>query len=227
MVGEGKGAWSVQPSLTCVRLSEKEVARAEKIATKEMIDLKFTNGWVVEGATGPYSTAINGAFKLSDEVINGKPVFVKVGNDGWCLWYSPHSSWVVSVTKAKERNQPNGILSSVEYGIASPREVTDWKVNDATAFQQCCTVSMTPLSGIWRLSKFRAGGFLQFPLLHRPISLSVPWMILWPWNKDALWTVFLICNRLMQMPNLRLSQMPPEMWESILEMIAVEDLGKK
>jgi hypothetical protein len=227
MVGEGTGAWLVQSSLTCVRLSEKEAGAAEMIATKDMSDLRFAKGWVIEGATGPFSTTINGAFKLSDEVVNGKPVFVKIGQNGWCLWYSPHSSWVVSVTKAKERNQPNGIMSSVEYGISSPAEVTGWKVNNATAFQTCCTVSMTPLSDIWRLSKYRTGGFLQFPLSLRPASLIAPWMILWPWNKNALWTVFLICNRLMQTPTFGLSQMPPEMWESILGMIAVKDLGQK
>jgi hypothetical protein len=49
---------------------------------------------------------------------------------------------------------------------------------------------------------------------------------MWPWQKDALWTVFLICSKLIQRPTARLTRIPPQMWEHIVEMVPVENLGR-
>jgi hypothetical protein len=49
---------------------------------------------------------------------------------------------------------------------------------------------------------------------------------MWPWQKDALWTVFLICSKLIQRPTARLRRIPPQMWEHIVEMVPVEKLGR-
>jgi hypothetical protein len=38
------------------------------------------------GAAGQDASAVNGTFKLTKDVVNGKPVFVKVGDPTVCLW---------------------------------------------------------------------------------------------------------------------------------------------
>jgi hypothetical protein len=227
MVCEGLGTWSVQPSLSCVTLSEAETAVAEETAVGKTSVLALIKGWVVEGATGPNAATINGLFARGDEVVNGKPVYVKIDDGGWCFWYSPHTSWVVSATMAKARNKPNGIMASTCYGKGAPADVSGWNVIDRTGIHPCSTLTVTSLNDIWRLSRFRIGGFLQFPLLPRSKFPTAEYMVLWPWNKTALWSVYLICNRLIRKPTLRLKRIPPQMWETILGMIAVKDLGHK
>jgi hypothetical protein len=65
----------------------------------------------------------NGVFVRTDEVKNGRPVFVKVGRNGAvCCWMTASSGWIVSTAAKKAADEISGCVSAARWCITARRE---------------------------------------------------------------------------------------------------------
>jgi hypothetical protein len=117
-------------------------------------------------------------------------------------------------------------MSAVEVGLASPALASGWKVYDGVATKPSAAVKVVSLDRIWRFCKVRPGGSLRFPLARSPDAPTKEHRIVWPWAREALHTVLLIGAKLILRPTARLERIPPQMWLLILELIAIDELGR-
>lgn len=81
------------------------------------------------GATRKQRKRINGISEKTEEIQNGKPVFIKVGGGSQnCCWYTARDRWLVSSLKQKDANNATGCTISIEQGLATPDLVATWNV---------------------------------------------------------------------------------------------------
>merc|ERR1712151_746975 len=82
----------------------------------------------VRGATGPSAGAINGRYKLVEELSQGRPVWQKDDDKNkWLLRFS-NGFWYVAETERKVSGKPGGFMRSAKQGqlfphAAGPRRV--------------------------------------------------------------------------------------------------------
>ena len=81
----------------------------------------------VTGVPDGLAARLNGIYRLTSEVYNGKPLFRKQGgHDSWLL-FNKDKQWCFTDTKSKDANDTRGYCWSVEEGIDHPAQVISWK----------------------------------------------------------------------------------------------------
>lgn len=87
---------------------------------------------VLKGATGSDSEFVNGIYVRTREVINEKPVFVKVGDVLKCMFSSSNGRWFITTTMGKDANVCKG-WARTEPHLWHPNLAKKWEVfGDAT-----------------------------------------------------------------------------------------------
>ena len=99
-----------------------------------------------DGATGEHAAAVKGVYVPSDEMKNGRRVYLKVGDPTRCLWFGPNSTWMASPVSYKNENNAACAAYCIETGLDAPYLATRWKVFVDGEFQEQATVALTPLS---------------------------------------------------------------------------------
>ena len=76
----------------------------------------------LKNVTGPSAATINGVYKRTDEVVNGRAVFLKLdsGSASRCCWYAPDGQWTVSPTTQKDGNEAKGWAYTKATGLPHP-----------------------------------------------------------------------------------------------------------
>ncbi len=70
---------------------------------------------------------VNGIFSRTGEMVNGRPVWGKVGCPDICLWFAASNKWMVSFVDEKDANNSNGCCFS-ELGVSYPPFGKSWLV---------------------------------------------------------------------------------------------------
>eukprot|EP00729_Bicosta_minor_P008523 gene8523-biopygen10118 len=108
--------WGVQPAVTVAVLTGAEVHAANVAADAAAAAAVAASGFTVAGATGRSANFVNGAFRKTGAMQNGKPVYSKDGDaDMWC-YCGPDGKWYVTDTAAKDSNTDEGWAASTEEG---------------------------------------------------------------------------------------------------------------
>jgi hypothetical protein len=105
-------------------------------AAMGMIPLQQSDSprWEFTGASGPKAATVDGQYVQTEEMKNGFPVFVKVGDDTKCCWVGPDGHWYLSSAVAKDANRDAGYAISIDPGATSPGEVSRWIVSTGAEF---------------------------------------------------------------------------------------------
>ena len=79
-------------------------------------------GFKLSKATGEHATEVNGLYKQTGEVVNGRAVYIKLnsGGNSECCWYGPHGYWYVSTIAAKDANESGGYAYTTTTGLPHP-----------------------------------------------------------------------------------------------------------
>ena len=141
----GGTAWELQSAVTVAVLSGAEVHAANVAADAAAAAALAAPGFTIAGATGNAAHVVNGTFRKTDEMQNGKPVYSKDGDaDTWC-YRPPNGKWVVTDTASKDANKNTGYACTPEPGLAAPQLAAAWKVavDGAMVHQPAVTVTST------------------------------------------------------------------------------------
>ena len=82
----------------------------------------------VRGATGPNGSRVTGVFLPSGELFNDRPLFHKGDDPNEFLLYAKDTTWMVTDSDSKEKNNSSGWGASLEKGFPHPAMVNRWKV---------------------------------------------------------------------------------------------------
>jgi len=74
---------------------------------------------MLRGATGPLASYVNGTYFPTNEKVNGKPVFGKIGGADRCLYYAKDGTWCVSAILRKCADRVVG-WAHTDVGLAHP-----------------------------------------------------------------------------------------------------------
>ena len=125
----------VDSNLMAMPLSDVELAAAKEAlrAREKQFEVQLAEMCGVEimqeaaadpGALPPPDFCDAGAlgiFERTDEVANGKPVFVLLASSGkTVLWYASDGSWYVSSVATKNANRATGHACTVKFGLEHP-----------------------------------------------------------------------------------------------------------
>jgi hypothetical protein len=88
----------------------------------------------VNGATGPKATIVNGTYTPTEERLNGKTVYSKLGDDSKCLYFATDKTWIVTNTTAAKEGKLAG-FAHTEAGLSHPTLAKQWNVFDGEAWQ--------------------------------------------------------------------------------------------
>ena len=82
----------------------------------------------ISGATGSNAGTVNGTFRPTDQVQNGRPVYAKEGDGNAWLYYAVDQCWWVSGTASKDAGKASGWAQSMELNLLDPTQGQRWKV---------------------------------------------------------------------------------------------------
>lgn len=84
---------------------------------------------------GAHAAIVNGTYVPKGDIVNGKMLYAKLGDDAVCLVFTNHRHWMVTDDEETKKGMgSSGYASSTEIGYASPVAVKNWKI---------------PVHGIW------------------------------------------------------------------------------
>ena len=73
---------------------------------------------------------MNGVYEpVEAELHNGHAIFIKAGDPGWWLLYTPTHYWAVTDTEHKYSSDGFGWAFSVKTNVGLPQDVKSWKVH--------------------------------------------------------------------------------------------------
>ena len=88
-------------------------------------------GISIVGATGEKAPNVNGTFKQTSKVVNGKPVYENVHDDTKSLFFSANRFWTVGVTGKVNDACKSGFGYIPDAGLAAPVGAAEsWKIQD-------------------------------------------------------------------------------------------------
>ena len=96
--------------------AELEAAKAELAALRRV---------VVRGAPGPLERYVSGAYSVTNETVNGKPVFVMEGQPTRCLFMAKDRRWYAALVTRKDANEPGG-WAHTDPGFSHPAHAKEW-----------------------------------------------------------------------------------------------------
>eukprot|EP00729_Bicosta_minor_P018938 gene18938-biopygen5531 len=137
-----RGKWKVQPAVTVAILSGAEVHAAKVAADAVAAAAVAASGFTIAGATGDYARFVNGAFRKTGAMQNGKPVYSKYGEEKRCFC-GPNGRWYVTDTEDKDANKNVGWAASIEVGLAAPQLGKAWRVSVNGAYVLQPAVKLT------------------------------------------------------------------------------------
>ena len=82
----------------------------------------------ISGATGSNAGTVNGTFRPTDQVQNGRPVYAKEGDGNAWLYYAVDQCWWVSGTASKDAGKTSGQAYSMEPNLLDPTQGQRWRV---------------------------------------------------------------------------------------------------
>ena len=88
----------------------------------------------VSGATGPNADIVNGTYKPTEERLNDKTVYSKLGDDSKCLYFATDKKWWVALTADVKAGKLAG-FAFTEAGLSHPTLAKQWTVWDGEEFQ--------------------------------------------------------------------------------------------
>ena len=88
----------------------------------------------VSGATGPNADDVNGTYMYTEERLNGKTVYSKLGDDSKCLFFATNTMWFVGLTAEARAGMLAG-AAYTEEGLSHPTLAEQWTVDDGTDWQ--------------------------------------------------------------------------------------------
>ena len=166
------------------------------------------------------------------------PVYKKIDNNDINLIYTPFGWIICNNTLLEEinewslytiRNWENDIYAKSKESIIFP---TEWK--NSSIGNTIVMYYYKSISSIWRFSKLKFNKqYLRLPI-YQPskrvydIEYLKDYSPLYTWNMDALFTIMLVCNKLIKFPqDVLLSKIPPQIWWVIIELINVNYIGRR
>ena len=88
----------------------------------------------MSGAVGDNAKHINGVFKPSGEIQNGREMYVRVDNPDKWLRFMANGKWAVSSASDKDANNLTSWCSSQDLDANDPTQVRSWSVYNGKEF---------------------------------------------------------------------------------------------
>jgi len=88
----------------------------------------------VSGATGPNADKVNGTYTATEERLNDKTVYSKLGDDSKCLYFATNKKWWVANTAVAKAGKVVGFAYTDE-GLSHPTLAKQWTVWDGKTWQ--------------------------------------------------------------------------------------------
>ena len=118
-----------------------DVAESFREAEGRLVEVLRGRGRVtISGATGSSAGYVNGMFRPTDQVQNGRPVYAKEGNGNMWLYYAVDQKWWVAGTASKDAGKASGYAYSMEPNLPDPTQGKRWQVYDGSKFVEQASV---------------------------------------------------------------------------------------
>ena len=110
-----------------------DVAESFREAEGRLVEVLRGRGRVtISGAKGSNARIVNGTFRPTDQVQNGRPVYAHEGHSNAWLYYAVDQAWYVSNTESKDAGKAAGWAQSMELNLLDPTQGQKWSVYDGT-----------------------------------------------------------------------------------------------
>ena len=118
-----------------------DVAESFGEAESRLVQILRGRGRVtISGAEGPNAGYVNGTFRPTDQVQNGRPVYAKEGDGNAWLYYAVDQQWWVSDTESKDAGKAAGWAQSMELNLLDPTQGQRWRVYNGTKWEEQASV---------------------------------------------------------------------------------------
>ena len=82
----------------------------------------------IKGAVGIYAEHINSYFVQTGEMYNNRMLYQSLSNPDHWLWYTTTRRWMISTTRDRDLNFPNGFCHCKDFGLPDPSHTKGWFV---------------------------------------------------------------------------------------------------